>query len=277
MTSHITITKPEVPLISIITISLNAGRDLEKTLTCTIKQDFHNFEYIIIDGGSTDNTIDIIKKYEHHLKFWSSEKDNGIAEAFNKGLNHCQGEWIGIINAGDWYEQGTFTEIAKNRNKAEILYGFMQYWEGDNKKEIFHANHNGLHLEMTLNHAACFVKKSVYEKIGKFNVHYKYAMDFDFLRRCHLQQIPFFKIDRELAHMHYGGISDNFLATYKEVRNIKINQGHSQLKAHTYYIYQILRKSIKNLLLYCGFHKMVDLYREKYSIISKINVTVQRK
>jgi len=113
------------PLITIITVVYNAVSTIEKTILSVVNQTYDNVEYIIIDGGSTDGTIDIIKKYETQIANWISEPDKGIYDAMNKGINLANGEWINFMNAGDsFYENDTiekFIELCDDRNG--IIYG----------------------------------------------------------------------------------------------------------------------------------------------------------
>ncbi len=103
-----------LPVISIITIVFNGEKYLDQTIRSVLDQNYPSVQYIIIDGGSTDNSINIIKKYEKDLYFWISEKDNGISDAFNKGIARATGDIIGIINADDWYEHNTFERVAQS-------------------------------------------------------------------------------------------------------------------------------------------------------------------
>src|SRR5687768_15692501 len=99
-----------LPLVSIITIVFNGQKSIERAINSVLGQTYPNIEYIIIDGGSTDGTIDIIKKYQHKIAFWKSEPDNGIADAFNKGLSCAKGNIIGFVNADDWYNPDTISK-----------------------------------------------------------------------------------------------------------------------------------------------------------------------
>lgn len=103
-----------IPKISIITPSYNQGKYLERTIRSVLEQNYPNLEYIIIDGGSTDTSVEIIKKYESKISYWVSEKDQGQSHAINKGFEKITGDIVAWINSDDWYEAGVFDEIVKN-------------------------------------------------------------------------------------------------------------------------------------------------------------------
>ncbi len=105
------------PLISVITICYNAAAGIERTIQSVLGQTYRNIEYIIIDGGSSDGTVDIIKKYEDRFEYWVSEPDKGIYDAMNKGIKHAEGEWLNMMNAGDNFAD---KDVLKNIFIAEI-------------------------------------------------------------------------------------------------------------------------------------------------------------
>ncbi|HKC67578.1 MAG TPA: glycosyltransferase family 2 protein, partial [Bacteroidia bacterium] len=117
------------PLVSVITVVYNGAKHLEQTINSVLDQEYKNVEYIIIDGGSADGTIDIIKRYEDKVDYWQSERDGGIYFAMNKGISLAKGELIGILNADDFYLPDTVRKVvdADKFAKADIYYGDMQY------------------------------------------------------------------------------------------------------------------------------------------------------
>jgi len=114
------------PKISIVTPSYNQGQYLERTILSVLNQNYPNLEYIIIDGGSTDNSLDVIKKYESKISHWVSEKDNGQSDAINKGFRLITGDIVAWLNSDDWYEDGVFDEIVKNYRTNPLAI-----WVGD--------------------------------------------------------------------------------------------------------------------------------------------------
>ncbi len=195
--------------ISVITVVLNGAETIEKTIRSVLEQDYPDIEYIIIDGGSEDGTIDIIKKYEKRIACFVSEPDNGIYYAMNKGIERATGDIIGIINSDDWYEPGCFKTVAADfeEHDNDIVYGDLNRIgeNGIEKRELRELKY--LCLGMVLPHPTVFVKKSVYGKIGLFDTSYKIAADYDFLLRCYMAGVRFGYIPETLADFTLGGIS----------------------------------------------------------------------
>ncbi|HEX5026205.1 MAG TPA: glycosyltransferase family 2 protein, partial [Agriterribacter sp.] len=121
----------ELPLVSIITIVYNGEKFIEKCIQSVLDQSYPNIEYIVIDGGSSDHTVDIIERYTASIKHWISEKDKGISDAFNKGLKRATGEIVGMINADDWYEPNTVEKIVQEIDDFDIVYGDLRLWKND--------------------------------------------------------------------------------------------------------------------------------------------------
>jgi len=262
--------KANSPLVSIITIVLNGENYLEGTIKSVIKQTYDNVEYIVIDGGSSDTTLDIIKKYEDQIDYWVSESDDGIVDAFNKGISLCAGDIIGIINADDWYELDAIEKVVERNNRPAVFCGNVQYWDGVKQEYIFTTNIHGLPKEMTVNHPATFVSASIYKQYGVFDPKYRYAMDYELLLRFYAMGADFVKIDSVLSNMRLAGLSDTCRAeSYRDVRLAKIQYGESFVTAYSYNVWQLLRKIVSRLLTTMGLESVVRLYRSKYSVIKK--------
>jgi glycosyltransferase involved in cell wall biosynthesis len=164
------------PLVSIITVVYNGQQYIEDVIKSVLNQSYKNIEYIIIDGGSTDNTLAIIKKYENQISYWISEKDEGISDAFNKGIQRSKGEIIGIINSDDWYEKDAVEKVVAKIKDADVVYSDMQLWKNDEKDFIVKGDHQFLTKEMTVNHPSVFVRKECYTQFGLFDTQYELAM-----------------------------------------------------------------------------------------------------
>jgi len=216
--------KPELPLVTIITVCLNSERYLEQTIQSVINQTYNNIEYIIIDGGSADETLDIIKKYDYVIDYWVSEKDKGIYDAMNKGIELSSGDLVGFINSGDYYYPDCIKEVVNSWNSkkrsADILFGNI---------EIFDEVETGLRWNIYTNvklskllfrniiyHPSCFVKRSMFHKYGKFDLKFAVLADYDFALRLYLKNAKFQHIHRILAVQRLGGVSSQ-LNIYRNI------------------------------------------------------------
>ncbi|MDT8427055.1 MAG: glycosyltransferase family 2 protein, partial [Methyloprofundus sp.] len=179
-------TQTDKPLISVITVVFNGEQYLEQTINSVIGQTYDNVEYIIIDGGSTDGTLDIIRRYEGAIDYWVSEGDEGISDAFNKGITLCSGEMIGIINADDWYEKKALLTIKEYIGKADVLYGDMNLLDDEEIKVTPKIDYKDLKQNMTICHPSCFINSSVYKKRFIYNTDFNYAMDYELLLKLYL-------------------------------------------------------------------------------------------
>ena len=201
-----------VPQVSIITVVFNGAATLERTIKSVLSQDFQTIEYIIVDGGSTDGTLDIIHKYDRHLAYWVSERDQGIYDAMNKGIALCTGEWVGLINADDTYSEGA-VRMAMEAACApgiNIVHGdiLVHYPNGGTK--VKHAKCSGFLLkywEMVLNHPSFFVRRTYYQS-HPFDPAFRVSGDHHWTLRAWLEDRSQFRhIPKVLAHFTAGGAS----------------------------------------------------------------------
>jgi glycosyltransferase involved in cell wall biosynthesis len=258
-------------LLTVITVVYNGEKYIENTILSVINQSYQHIEYIIIDGGSTDNTLSIIEKYRRQITVVVSEKDRGISDAFNKGLRLAKGEMIGIINADDWYEKNTLEEIADNMEGADVLYGNMRFWSNEEVDFLQVGEHQLLNREMTINHPSVFIRRTIYEKFGLFDESYRYAMDYDLILRLWVNGCRFRHISKVLANMRLGGASDvNWKAGCRETLQIK-NKYLPQHKwlNQLYYYKHIMAISIPKFLNKTPVAFIVKMYRSHYSMVKK--------
>lgn len=192
------------PLISIITVVYNGEKYLEETILSVINQTYENIEYIIIDGGSSDGTLDIIKKYEDKIDYWVSEKDDGIYEAMNKGIDIASGKWINFMNAGDnFYSNVVIQTIFKDRSFEEIIIHGKVALLYEGKLISYYGN------PKIIPHQGSFFDLNELKRF-KFNQEYKIFADGEMLSR--LQRLNHYKarfLNINVANFYLGGIGNH--------------------------------------------------------------------
>lgn len=196
--------------VSIITVVYNGAKTIEKTIQSVLRQSYKHIEYIIVDGLSTDGTQKVIEKYKDSVVCFISEKDNGIYDAMNKGIERATGEIIGIINSDDWYDEKAVEKIVDyfEQNEVGLVYGEVAYVSQSKEVKFMpKVPLDKMWYRMTISHPSVFVKKNVYEKYGKFDTNYKLASDYDFLLRVYSRQVKFGYIDDVIAYFRLGGAS----------------------------------------------------------------------
>jgi len=168
--------------VTVVTVVFNGGKVLEDTIRSVINQDYSDLEYIIIDGGSTDNTLDIIKKYNSRISLWVSEPDKGIYDAMNKAISLSTGKWINFMNAGDHFYSSTVVSEIFDKGIDYSLYSAI-YGDAEYRLKSFRYIKKGKECNqdrfMPFSHQAAFVKVDIAEKF-KFNLKYKIAADTEF-------------------------------------------------------------------------------------------------
>ena len=171
--------------LSIITVNYNDRNGLQKTIDSVVSQTFQDFEWIIVDGGSTDGSKELIEQYQDHFSYWCSEPDKGVYNAMNKGIVHTKGEYLNFMNSGDCFTSDrVLEEVFKKDCEADILYGNVVTLKG-NKYNTLKAIHSdrikGIDLiSSTICHQAAFIRRNLFYKYGLYDEKLKIVSDWKF-------------------------------------------------------------------------------------------------
>lgn len=238
------------PKISIITITYNSGKTLERTIKSVISQNYDNLEYIIVDGGSSDNTLEIVKKYEASIAKWISEPDKGISDAFNKGIRMATGDIVGIINSDDGLMEGALEILSSVYDpNIDVYSGKQLIWNEETGTKVvatpsMHYTYSG---KNSICHPATFVSKKAYDKYGVYDVDYRYVMDYDLLLRYDRAGAKFKFVDSVLAFFTTGGVTftEYTKERHQETENMLIKNGAKKIDI---WIFTIIRWT-KNVVI----------------------------
>jgi glycosyltransferase involved in cell wall biosynthesis len=232
------------PLITVITVVFNDAKNLEKTIKSVINQDYYNMEYIIIDGGSNDGTLEIIKKYEHVIDYWVSETDKGVYDGMNKGIDLVTGDWINFMNSGDTFY---------NPSIVKDIFSEHEFLDTD----IIFGNHNVVYPNKTrfvksksvayfwkgsrFCHQSTFAKSDLCKE-SKFNLHNRISADFEFFYNAYINNKCFKSLNVTIAIVSSGGLSDlnrvdSIVGWWNVVEKTPIT--------NCYYLYRLLIEIIK--------------------------------
>jgi glycosyltransferase involved in cell wall biosynthesis len=235
-------------LFSIITVVLNREQFLQETISSIAKQTCKDFEYIIIDGGSNDNTLNIIKNNSNLIDYWVSEKDQGLYDAFNKGMSVAKGEYIGIINSDDVYTPDALSIIKKyilQNNNTDFIFGSVKkHWgilHGYKPQKIkyswgFYSSHS----------TGFFIKRESAKKVGIYNTKYKYHADYDYFYRMIVKKklIGIATKKKEVVGIfRRGGFSSTirFWDSFLEEIKIRYDNDQNILMIAVIFFYKFLR------------------------------------
>ena len=242
------------PKLSIITVCYNSEKTLERTIRSVIDQNYENLEYIIVDGGSKDRTVDIIKKYDKHISRWISEPDKGISDAFNKGIRMATGEIIGIINSDDCYTKGAFDKLADAYDeKTEIYRGKIILWNTETGSKVSEAptiNMPYTGWKVNVCRQGVFVRRDAYDRYGIFDVSLKFNMDFDLLLRFERSGAKSKYIDYDMAYFTMSGVTFSGFnkSQRQEMERIIRQNGGKELDVWKYRIIKYIKMFVKKVI-----------------------------
>lgn len=257
--------------LSIITVVYNAVETLEKTIKSVLDQTYENIEYIIVDGQSSDGTMNIVNQFQDKISCIISEPDDGIYDAMNKGVSHATGEVVAFLNSGDLYEQGTCQKVASyfETNKIDILIGTAIVTEKGEFTRIRENTPEKIELGMPCCHQAIFAKAGLFRKTGIYNTKYKICADYDWLLKVYDSNEEFLWIQDALVYYDAEGISANMaLLRITETKEIALEHAYRHHKQERVqeieHIYEQEREAIlKNSRLSKVFVEHSKLVRDK--------------
>lgn len=227
--------------LSLITINLNNASGLERTIKSIINQSFSDFEHIIIDGGSTDRSLEIIAQQKTNYTsikgglYWISEPDKGIYNAMNKGIKIANGDYCLFLNSGDWLvDNNTLAAVNLNFLDKDILYGNINYVDGDKVTLKKSSNLISIFefLDGSLFHPSTFIKRELFERFGGYNENYKIVGDFEFFLRIYTCGLCSFEhLNQTITNYPINGISNN--KEFKEIHIAERNHAMEQIAPNT--------------------------------------------
>lgn len=258
----------ESPLISVITVVFNRKNELEETLLNIISQNYNCYEIILIDGGSTDGTLDVIKKYQDHISYWISESDKGIYDAMNKGVNAAKGEWLNFMNAGDSYASNEifnniFYKNMLNKN-YDLIIGNTDIDYGNFLRNQPVGDLNNLWKGAQFIHQSVFIKRS-FQLSNLYNINNKISGDFEFFYNSYKSEANIKFISYVVSIFKAHGVSDTkrVSAVFSNFMVVLAVEGFS-LKILTFYFISMLKQIITIIL-----KKILP-----YSLITRIQLKI---
>ncbi len=248
--------------VSIITPSYNSAGTIQNTLESVRNQTYKNIEHIIVDGVSSDKTLEIVEQFPHIFKI-ISEPDNGIYDAMNKGIQLATGDWIGILNADDFYTYNSVisevVQLIENRKEIEGVYADLEFVASENTVRVIRRWKSGYYKEGDFfygwmpPHPTFFVKRELYEKYGLFNLRLGTAADYELmLRFIHKNNCKMAYLPKTIIKMRIGGASsESIMARLKANRKDKMAWEVNSLKPR---FYTLILKPLRKLLQYSLFN-----------------------
>ena len=247
--------------ISILTVVKNGAHCLDRTIQSVLQQEYQPLQYIIVDGGSSDGSLEIAQAYEGRCQVYSIP-DANPTEGINNGLALCDGDMVGILNCGDWYAPETLQLAASAFTPSGIVHGHMVTWvEGKPAHEVF-PNPQAIYREMSVNFATCFFCAPLMRTPPYFDHTFDYATDYEFILRSLKQGATLQEVPHVLAHIPLDGRSaQHWVAALRDVSKSRVRHGCAPWSAYGYLAYRVFKGYTRLLLERVGLQKVIDAYR----------------
>lgn len=220
-----------LPKVSVITTTYNDAANLKMIMEQVAEQDYENLEYIIVDGGSTDETLELIRQMEERLPGqvqWISEKDNGIYDAINKGIRLATGDIIGCC-FDRYADEGVISRMVSimELEGTDGVHGDLCYMDGDRIVRRWHQGQGNIRSGWMPGHPTLYLRRAVYERFGLYKTDYRIAADYEFMVRIlYRNQVTLSYLPELLIYMSHGGTSTGSIGAYVE----SLKEGHRALK-----------------------------------------------
>jgi len=247
--------------LSIITVNLNNAEGLQETIESVVSQTFTDFEYIVIDGGSTDGSVEIIKQYTDKITYWVSELDKGIYNAMNKGILQAKGKYCLFLNSGDWLtDENVISDFILSDFAEDFIVGNVFLVDEKNISTLLKSEDtNDLTFDLfyrnTLPHQAAFIKRDLFSKIGLYDEMYRIVSDWEFF----IKAFVFFNC----TYRHFDRIITNFDITgisYSKENDLKVKSERDDVFQSKYSFIYKSHKTMDERLIYLYSHE--EMYRE---------------
>ncbi len=273
--------------LSIITVNLNNRDGLQKTIDSVVYQTFKDFEWIVIDGGSTDGSKELIEQYAEHFSYWVSEPDKGIYNAMNKGIKVAKGDYLQFLNSGDWLcDDKALERCFKHGFDTDVAYGDIFFCSGDNKDLFHYPQHLSLRFlyNYSIGHPASFIKRGILQT-ELYDESLRIVSDWKFFLEQALKNRRFEHLDEAVSCFDMNGISsknvdlmdrerekvirqvipDMLVADYRLMDEMEAQLNQDRVKKVLEYSKKkkLYRKMISGCLLIVGFIDKLSWKREK--------------
>ncbi len=259
--------------LTVVTVCRNALELLKPTVQSVLEQERPGLEYWVIDGASTDGTVEYLDELSAIGVRTLSEPDRGIADAMNKGIARASGRFVAHLHAGDHYLPGALAAFASRIERepdADVVCGWLVKRE-ERGDTIYRCDPARLPWDMTVNHPATFTRRAVFERLGGFDPAYPNAMDYELFLRLHAAGSRFTVIPEPLAYMTNEGQSERSLwTTLKETQTIRRRHVRSGFACSPLYLaFLWLRGAIRRALQLAGLGGSVEWFRRRFSMVRK--------
>jgi len=271
---------PQFPLVTVITIVRNGKKTLSQAIMSVLNQSYPNIEYIVVDGASTDGTLEVIKRFDDKIDLWISEPDSGTSDAFNKAISMAEGDFIFWLSADDWIVSDFIKAAVQSLlvSGADFVFGDMVMYEQENQAVVYKAEKNYTKSLMSgyprFHFPTLVIKKECFQRVGLIDLTYKYVADYEWLVRLHLSGGRGLYVNSLIVHRRVGGLGEKYLFR-SALEHLRLLRKYRlpKSKAMGIYLYYFMCKRLG------GFSKVLlpTLFYKKLKRIRSGGLTYDKK